>query len=118
MNAFDTHGNLSIASPLYQFVNSMLTEQGLITPDAFWAGFDKAVHELAPRNRALLATRDSIQAKIDEWHNAHTGSAIDASAYETFLRDIGYLVPEVADFQVETTNVDAEIASIAGPQLV
>ena len=118
MIAFDTHGNLSIASPLYQFVNSMLTEQGLITPDAFWAGFDKAVHELAPRNRALLATRDSIQAKIDDWHNAHTGSAINATAYETFLRDIGYLVPEVADFQVQTTNVDAEIASIAGPQLV
>ena len=118
MIAFDTHGNLSIASPLYQFVNSMLTEQGLITPDAFWAGFDKAVHELAPRNKALLATRASIQAKIDEWHNAHAGSAIDAAAYETFLRDIGYLVPEVADFQVETTNVDAEIASIAGPQLV
>ena len=118
MIAFDTHGNLSIASPLYQFVNSMLTEQGLMTPDMFWAGFDKAVHELAPRNRALLATRDSIQAKIDDWHNAHTGSAIDATAYETFLRDIGYLVPEVADFQVETTNVDAEIASIAGPQLV
>ena len=118
MIAFDTHGNLSIASPLYQFVNIMLTEQGLITPDAFWAGFDKAVHELAPRNKALLATRDTIQAKIDDWHNAHTGSAIDASAYETFLRDIGYLVPEVADFQVETTNVDAEIASIAGPQLV
>ena len=118
MIAFDTHGNLSIASPLYQFVNSMLTKQGLMTPDTFWAGFDKAVHELAPRNRVLLATRDSIQAKIDDWHNAHAGSAIDATAYETFLRDIGYLVPEVADFQVETTNVDAEIASIAGPQLV
>ena len=66
MIAFDTHGNLSIASPLYQFVNSMLTEQGLMTPDTFWAGFDKAVHELAPRNKALLATRASIQAKIDE----------------------------------------------------
>ena len=118
MIAFDTHGNLSIASPLYQFVNNMLTEQGLITPDNFWAGFDKAVHELAPRNRALLATRASIQAKIDDWHNAHAGSAIDATAYEAFLRDIGYLVPEVADFQVETDNVDAEIASIAGPQLV
>ena len=118
MIAFDTHGNLSIASPLYQFVNTMLTEQGLITPDAFWDGFDKAVHELAPRNRALLATRESIQAKIDDWHDAHAGSAIDAAAYESFLRDIGYLVPEVADFQVETDNVDAEIASIAGPQLV
>ena len=118
MIAFDTHGNLSIASPLYQFVNTMLTEQGLITPDAFWDGFDKAVHELAPRNRALLAKRASIQAKIDDWHDAHAGSAIDAESYEAFLREIDYLVPEVADFQVETDNVDAEIASIAGPQLV
>ena len=118
MIAFDTHGHLSIASPLYQFVNNMLTEQGLITPDAFWSGFDKAVHELAPRNKALLAKRDAIQAQIDDWHNAHAGSAIDADAYEAFLREIGYLVPEVPDFQVETDNVDAEIASIAGPQLV
>ncbi len=84
----------------------------------FWAGFAALLADFAPRNRALLAKREDLQAKIDAFHVARAGQPHDASAYEAFLREIGYLVPEPGEFQIGTQNVDAEIATMAGPQLV
>ena len=89
-----------------------------ITADQFWAGADKVIHDLAPKNKALLAKRDDFQARIDTWHQTHAGQAHDPVAYKAFLQDIGYLLPEAADFQATTQNVDDEIARMAGPQLV
>ncbi|KAF1028518.1 MAG: Malate synthase G [Pseudomonas sp.] len=89
-----------------------------ITADQFWAGADKVIHDLAPKNKALLAKRDDFQARIDSWHQTHAGQAHDPVAYKAFLQDIGYLLPEAADFQASTQNVDDEIARLAGPQLV
>jgi len=85
---------------------------------AFWAGFAALLDRFVPVNRALLAKRDDLQAQIDAWHLARAGQAIDQSEYQAFLREIGYLVPEPAPFQVGTQNVDPEIATMAGPQLV
>jgi malate synthase len=89
-----------------------------ITADQFWAGADKVIHDLAPKNKALLAKRDDFQARIDTWHQTHASQAHDPVAYKAFLQDIGYLLPEAADFQASTQNVDDEIARMAGPQLV
>jgi len=103
-------------------LHDMLENEALpgsgITSDVFWKGFSDLVHDLAPKNRALLAKRDDLQKKIDQWHLDRKGKAIDPAAYQAFLREIGYLLPEGPDFAVETTNVDPEIASIPGPQLV
>ena len=85
---------------------------------SFWQGFAALLADFAPRNRALLAKRDSLQAEIDAWHVARAGKPLDADEYRAFLTQIGYLVPEPGDFQVTTQNVDAEIATLAGPQLV
>ena len=86
--------------------------------NAFWQGFAALLAEFAPRNAALLAKREDLQAQIDEWHVARAGKPHDAAAYKAFLTEIGYLVPEPADFQIGTQNVDPEIATMAGPQLV
>ncbi|MEC7494966.1 MAG: malate synthase G [Pseudomonadota bacterium] len=118
MSNYVARGNLSVARELADFVDSRLLEGGGITADSFWTGFDAAVHELAPRNRELLAIREDIQASIDAWLRDQAGSAIDAEAYTAFLGEIGYLVEEGDDFAVETSNVDPEIAAVAGPQLV
>ena len=85
---------------------------------AFWQGFAALLADLAPKNRALLAKRDALQTQIDAWHTARIGKAIDAAEYQAFLHEIGYLVPEPAPFVIGTRNVDAEIATMAGPQLV
>ena len=84
----------------------------------FWSGFAALLDRFVPQNRALLAKRDSLQAQIDEWHLARAGKPLDQGEYQAFLREIGYLVPEPAPFQIGTQNVDAEIATMAGPQLV
>ncbi len=111
----EKHG-LKVAPLLADFVeNEVLPGTGLEAA-AFWGGFSALVHDLAPRNRALLATRDSLQARIDTWHRQNQGASI--AAQKSFLEEIGYLLPEGPDFQIETKNVDAEIATIAGPQLV
>jgi len=89
-----------------------------VTAEAFWQGLSDLLRDLVPVNRALLAKRDQIQAQIDAWHRKHPGAAFDAAAYRRLLTEIGYLIPEGTAFQVETANVDAEIAHIAGPQLV
>ncbi|PZP43470.1 MAG: malate synthase G [Azospirillum brasilense] len=89
-----------------------------VAPDAFFAGMETLLRDLAPRNAALLAKRDEIQAKVDAWHREHPAKPIDAAAYEAFLRGIGYLLDPPGEVRVSTGKVDAEIATIAGPQLV
>jgi len=113
-----THSGLQIAPELYAFVNDEALPGTGIDPDAFWRGFAGIVTELSGENRALLAKRDDLQARIDDWHKARRGQPFDIAEYETFLREIGYLLPEGPDFAVTTANVDDEIAHVCGPQLV
>jgi malate synthase len=109
---------LSVATVLYDFVtNEALPGTGLAA-EAFWSGFAALLADYAPRNAALLAKRDDLQSKIDAWHLAHKGETHDQAAYQAFLTQIGYLVPDPAPFTVATSKVDDEIATIAGPQLV
>jgi malate synthase len=110
--------NLSIATALYDFVNNEALPGTGVEQGAFWAGFAKLLEKFSATNAALLAKRDEIQAKLDAWHLAHKGQPHDQVAYEAFLREIGYLLPEPAAFSIDTANVDDEIATIAGPQLV
>ncbi len=108
---------LQVDSKLYDFVNKRAMPGTGVKAAEFWNSFGKIVHDLAPKNRALLAKRDEIQEKIDAWHREHPG-AVDLPAYKRFLKKIGYLVPEGDAFEVSTKNVDPEIATVAGPQLV
>jgi len=112
----DAHG-LKVARALHEFVNREALPGTGIDADAFWRGFSAIAHELAPRNRALLARREELQHAIDRWYRAN-GAPSDMQAYEAFLREIGYIVPEGPAFAVSTQDVDPEIASVAGPQLV
>ncbi|MFK7701519.1 malate synthase G [Pseudomonas caspiana] len=111
-------GGLQVAKVLYDFVNNEALPGTGLDAAGFWMGADQLINELAPKNKALLAKRDDLQAQIDAWHQSHAGQAHDASAYKAFLEQIGYLLPEAADFQITTQNVDEEIARMAGPQLV
>src|ERR1700749_4682947 len=111
------HG-LQVARSLYDFVNMEALPGTGIEADKFWSGFAALAVKLMPQTRALLAQRDRLQAAIDGWHKAHPARPIDAAAYTAFLKEIGYLQPEGSDFQIGTQNVDPEIATIAGPQLV
>ncbi len=111
-------GGLQIAKVFYDFVVSEALPGTGLEPAAFWEGFAALVAEFSATNAALMAKRDALQAKIDAWHVAHKGQAHDPVAYQAFLREIGYLVPEPAPFSVTTEHVDDEIAAIAGPQLV
>ncbi|PRA49656.1 MULTISPECIES: malate synthase G [Pseudomonas] len=111
-------GGLQVAKVLFDFVNNEAIPGTGLTAEQFWAGADKVIHDLAPKNKALLAKRDDFQARIDAWHQERAGQAHDAVAYKAFLQDIGYLLPEAVDFQATTQNVDEEIARMAGPQLV
>ena len=109
---------LQVAKELYDFANSEALPGTGIEPAAFWDALGAIVRDLAPRNAALLAKRADIQGKINAWHQANPGPIADLDAYKTFLKEIGYLVDEGPAFTVGTANVDPEIASIAGPQLV
>ena len=111
-------GGLRVAKPLYDLVKDEIAPGTGVDPDGFWTSFGAIVRDLSPRNRELLAKRDTLQARIDEWHKRNPGPAADPVAYRTFLEEIGYLVPEGADFVIGTQNVDSEISQVAGPQLV
>ena len=113
-----SQGQLSIASELLDFVNNELLPGTNVTKENFWSGLDKSAHELAPKNRKLLEFRENLQKKIDIWHRDKKGEKIDIKEYSNFLIEIGYLKKEGEKFQIETKNVDSEISTIAGPQLV
>lgn len=110
-------GNLQVAELLFNFINDRVLPNSGVDQDAFWNGFDQLIHDLAPENKALLAHRDELQEKINQWHKENKGN-FEFANYKEFLQEIGYLEPKVEDFQVTTENVDAEIAFQAGPQLV
>ena len=111
----EKHG-LQVDPQLVDFLEGQALPGTGVTADAFWAGFSAVVHDLGPRNLALVEKRETIQGQIDAWHIANPSA--DTTTYQAFLREIGYLIPEGDDFTIETANVDPEIASIAGPQLV
>jgi|TARA_B100001741_G_scaffold301912_1_gene290542 malate synthase len=111
-------GNLNIDDRFIKFIDDEAIKGTGIDRDNFWSGFDKAVHELAPINKKLLQKRDEIQKKIDEWHLLNKGNSFDEKKYFNFLKSIGYMVEQKEDFKINTSNVDEEIATIAGPQLV
>jgi len=113
-------GGLSVAASLHRFVEEEALPGSGVQPQAFWEGVDAIVHDLAPRNRELLARRDELQSRIDAWHREHPDApdAPDKGAYTAFLREIGYLLDEPAEVAATTADVDAEVARIAGPQLV
>ena len=111
-------GGLQVDRQLYDFINDEALPGTGVSAAAFWAGFDRLIHGLAPRNRALLAKRDDLQRRIDAWYREMHDQPIDLDDYKAVLREIGYLVPEGDDFTATTANVDPEISTIAGPQLV
>ncbi|MCY4746037.1 malate synthase G [Pelomonas sp. UHG3] len=109
---------LQVDADLARFIDTEVLPGTGVAPDAFWAGFSQIAHDLAPKNRALLAERDRLQSELDAWHEAHPGPITDMPAYQAFLKRIGYLVEPPAQVQATTANVDAELAVQAGPQLV
>ena len=110
--------SLKVSEELLSFVNNELLKDLDITSENFWLGFDHVVHELAPKNKELLKIREILQKKIDDWHIKNKGNEIKINDYKKFLQEIGYLKNEGPDFKIQTSNVDDEIALIAGPQLV
>jgi malate synthase len=113
-----TAHRLQVATSLHTFIEEKVLPGTGIAPDAFWKGFDAIVADLAPKNIALLAERDRLQTELDSWHKAHPGPITDMPAYKGFLEKIGYLVPTPKKVKISTKNVDAELATQAGPQLV
>jgi malate synthase len=109
---------LQVDSALASFINTRALPATGISAETFWSGFASLLTNLAPKNRALLAKRDDLQARIDAWHRDHRGQVHDHEAYKAFLTEIGYLLPDGPAFQIDTANVDPEIASVPGPQLV
>ncbi len=118
MTARTSIHRLEVATNLYDFVNNQVLPGTGVEQAAFWKGFDQIVHDLAPKNLHLLAERDRMQAELDKWHQAHPGPIKDMEAYQSFLRNIGYLVADPETVEVATSNIDHEIAHQAGPQLV
>ncbi|WP_281984161.1 malate synthase G [Thalassorhabdomicrobium marinisediminis] len=109
---------LSVAQELADFVEGQALDGLDVSAEAFWQGMADLVHDFGPKNKALLEKRETLQSQIDDWHTARQGQPLDEKAYEAFLRKIGYLVEEGADFEIDTANVDPEIANVPGPQLV
>ena len=118
MTEYVAHGGIKIASSLHALVRDEIAPGTDVAPDTVWTLLDSIVRTLGPRNRALLEKRDALQAKIDAWLAERRGTALDPETSAAFLREIGYLVPEGPPFEVTTANVDPEIATLAGPQLV
>ena len=117
-NNYQKVNDLNISEKLLNFVNDELLKDTKISPEKFWLGFDKMVHDLAIRNKELIEIRKNLQKKINTWHIENKGNLIENEKYKKFLKEINYLKDEGPDFKIETTNVDDEITSIAGPQLV
>ncbi|MCL3882436.1 malate synthase G [Marivita sp. GX14005] len=113
----DRHG-LQIDKTLFDFVESQALPGTDVDPDAFWAALSELAHDFGPKNAELLAIREDMQRKIDDWHIQHRDRPHDHEAYKAFLSEIGYLLPEGDDFEIETANTDPEIATVPGPQLV
>lgn len=113
-----TINGLQVDARLKTFIDEEALPGTGVAAETFWSGFAALISDLGPKNRALLAKRDALQAKIDAWHIAHRNQPHDHEAYKAFLVEIGYLVPEGSDFEIETQNTDPEIATVAGPQLV
>ena len=117
-NKYQNVNNLKVHDELLSFVNDELLKEASISPEKFWQGFDNMVHELSPQNKKLIEKREILQKKIDDWHIKNRGAEIKIEEYKKFLKEIDYLKDEGSDFKIETSNVDDEIAQIAGPQLV
>ena len=113
-----TTNKLQVATELFNFVNNEVLPETGVSQDQFWQGFSSIVHDLAPKNLALLAKRDLLQSQLDSWHSANPGPITDMPAYQAFLRSIDYLVPVPSTVKAVTANVDSELAVQAGPQLV
>ena len=111
-------GGLQVDKKLYDFINDEALPGTGVSQETFWSGLDRLVHGLSPRNRELLAKRDELQRHLDAWYQENRDQSIDLDEYKTILKEIGYLVQEGDDFSVSTSNVDPEISTIAGPQLV
>ena len=111
-------GDLRVATVLYDFVSDEALPGTGIAPETFWSGVDKLVADLTPQNQELLARRDELQAQIDKWHRHRVLEPHRSRGYRQFLTEIGYLLPEPADFTITTSGVDPEITTTAGPQLV
>ena len=115
---YSPKGKLSVSEELVKFVENELLPETNVKTEKFWHGFDKAVHELAPENKKLLASREQLQKKIDKWLIDKKDKEFDLKTYTNFLKEIGYLVNEGPDFVIETKDIDIEISHVAGPQLV
>ena len=110
--------NLQVSEKLSNFVNDELLKNTNVSSKNFWLGLEKTLDELAPKNKELIKLREDLQKKIDDWHIKNKGKEFNLDEYRNFLFEIGYLKKEGPDFKIETKNVDEEITSIAGPQLV
>ena len=115
---FTKINDLSVSDELLNFINNEILKDTKISPEKFWLGFDKAIHELTPINKELIQTRENLQKKIDNWHIKNRSNEINLDKYKKFLIEIGYLKEVGPDFEIKTKDVDEEITSIAGPQLV
>jgi malate synthase len=118
MAAFVEIGGLKVNEELYHLVRDEIVPGTGVNADRFWKSFGEIVRDLAPKNRALLEKRDKLQKQIDQYHLTRKGQSFNREEYKTFLKEIGYLVPEGKSFKVTTANVDPEITEIAGSQLV
>ena len=118
MEKYSNISNLKVSKKLENFVQKELLKDLNIPSKVFWSKFDKAVHELAKINTKLIKKREDLQKKIDEWHKKRKGENFNLNEYKKFLVEIGYLVKEKENFKIKTKNLDSEISSIAGPQLV
>ena len=118
MTQYVKRADLRVASTLAEFIENTALPGTGIAAEHLWTGLAQLLADFAPRGAALLAKRDDLQSKLDAWHAANPGPITDMPSYQAFLRDIGYLTDEPAAFQIATQNVDREIATMAGPQLV
>ena len=117
-NKYKKINNLQVSEKLSDFVNDELIKNTNVSAENFWLGLEKTLDELAPKNKELIKFREELQKKIDHWHIENKGKEIKPEEYKKFLLEIGYLKNEGPNFKIETKNVDEEISSIAGPQLV